>query len=171
MKKRVKAKLLHELNELFWVSLYFLCWFGALMLIKLLLLHEYKLEFYGASIVFVGALVAAKAVILLKRVPLLKNQPAWLDVVLRTLLYLAGVFVLLVLEKGFEARHEYGGFFAALKNTFKDSNDYHIWINTLCVFGTLFFFNFGEVIKLHLGVDSFLKLLRKPLPKKTESHK
>lgn len=159
-----KTKLLHELKEIFWVSMYFLCWFGALMLFKVLLLDEYKIEFYGASIVIVGTLIAAKAVIILRKIPLFKNQPAWVDLFVRTLLYMTGIFILLVLEKGFEARHEYGGFIEAMKNVFKTSDVYHIWIDTLCVFGALILFNFGAIIKLHLGEDGFRKILRSPVP-------
>jgi hypothetical protein len=58
-----KDKLLKELKAILLVSLYFLVWFGTLMIIKVLLLSEYRIEFYGASIVIVGALIAAKAVL------------------------------------------------------------------------------------------------------------
>lgn len=103
-----------ELKFIFWVSLYFLTWFGALMLIKVLLLNEYKIEFYGASMVVVGALIAAKSVLILENVPLrLHNKPVIIDIILRTILYLAGISIILILERTFEARDEYGGFWNA----------------------------------------------------------
>jgi hypothetical protein len=161
----IKTRILKELTEILWVSLYFFCWFGALMLIKVLLLQQYKIEFYGATIVIVGTLVAAKAVVILEKVPLFKNQPAWLEILLRTILYSAGIALLLILEKGLEARHEYGGFLPAVKNLFETANGYQIWLNTICIFGALFFFNLGTVIKLHLGKDGFKRILRSPVPK------
>lgn len=33
-------KIVNELTSLFWISLYFLVWFGALKLLKVFLLHE-----------------------------------------------------------------------------------------------------------------------------------
>ena len=162
----VKQKILHELKEILWISFYFLCWFGTLMLLKVLLLDEYKIEVNGTSMVILGALIAAKSVIILRNIPLLKNKPAWLSILLRTLLYSFGIFVLLLLEKGFEARHEYDGFFPAVKNILKSSDDYHIWIDTICVFCSLLFFNFGTIVKRYLGNNSFLKILGQPVPEK-----
>ena len=163
-----KQKAIEEAKAIFLVSLYFLGWFGSLMVLKVILLHEYKFEFYGASIVIVGSLVAAKAVLILENVPLFKSktQPAIVAILLRTLLYLAGVFVILVLEKSFEARDEYGGFINALKNLASSVDSYHIWVNIICIFGALFFYNLGSVLNDHLGEGGFRKILLSPLPEK-----
>ena len=107
------------LKAIFWTTLYFFIWIGSLVLLKTLLLEEYQIEFYGFSIIVVGALIAAKVVLILENVPLgswAKRQPAIAEVIFRTMLYLAGVFVVMILEKSFEARHEYGGFINAMKS-------------------------------------------------------
>ena len=159
-------KLIKELKSIFWVSLYFLVWFGALMLIKVLLLAEYKIEFHGVSIVIVGALIAAKAVLILEHVPLgLKNKPVILQVLLRTFLYLVGVAVILILEKSIETSHEYGGFFNALKNLPEREDVYHIWVTIICVFGAMFFYNLGSVINDHIGKGGLWKILMSPVQK------
>ena len=164
----IGAKLLKELKSLSLTALYFLAWFGALMVLKVLMLHEYKLEFYGMTMVIVGALVAAKAVLILENVPLSgkKPSPAIVEILLRTILYMAGVFVILVLEKSIEARHEYGGFFPALKGLAGSADRYHIWVNIICMFGAIFFFNLGSVTKAYLGETSIWKMLRAPVPEK-----
>jgi hypothetical protein len=147
-----KDKLLKELKAILLVSLYFLVWFGTLMILKVLLLSEYSIEFYGASKVIVGALIVAKAVLILEHVPLgLNNKPAIVDILLRTFLYLAGVAVILILEHALEARHEYGGFLNALKNVTKSADIYHVLVTLICVFGALFFYNLGSVISGRLG--------------------
>jgi len=159
-------KLIKELKSIFWVSLYFLVWFGALMLIKVLLLAEYKIEFHGVSIVIVGALIAAKAVLILEHVPLgLHNKPAIVHVLLRTLLYLFGVAVILILEQAIETSHEQGGFFNALKNLAKSENSYHILVTIICVFGALFFYNLGSVISERIGKARLWEILISPLQK------
>lgn len=57
------------------------------------------------------------------------------------------------------------------KALWSSSNQYHIWVNLICVFGALFFFNLGSVLKKHLGEIGLLKVLLDPLPptKKHES--
>lgn len=161
-----KDRLLEELKAILLVSIYFLVWFGTLMILKVLLLSEYSIEFYGASKVIVGALIAAKAVLILEHVPLgLKNKPAIVAILLRTFFYLAGVAVILILEHALEARHEYGGFLNALKNVTKSADIYHVLVTLICVFGALFFYNLGSVIKGRLGKGGFWEMLISPVQK------
>jgi len=161
-----KDKLFKELKAILLVSLYFLVWFGTLMIIKVLLLDEYKIEFYGASVVIVGSLIAAKAVLILEYVPLgFNKRPAILHILLRTFLYLAGVAVILILEHAIEARHEYGGFLNALKNLTKSANLYHIVVTVICVFGALFFYNLGSVVSSRLGKGKLWEMMISPIQK------
>lgn len=161
-----KDKILKELKAILLVTLYFLVWFGTLMVIKVLLLQEYKIEFNGLSIVIVGALIAAKSVLILEHVPLgVNNKPAIVDILLRTFLYLAGVAVILILEHALESRHEYGGFLNALKNLTKSADIYHVLVNVICVFWALFFYNLGSVIKGRLGKGGLLKMMISPIQK------
>ncbi len=155
-----------EIKSIFLVTLYFLAWFGALTGLKILLLHEYHLNGLNTSMVLLGALITAKAVVILEHVPLFesKKMPAIVSILLRTLLYLAGVIIILVLERAFEARHEYGSFLNALSNLGHQADHYRIIVNTICVFGALFFYNMGTVINLHLGEKGIWKVLRAPIP-------
>lgn len=160
-------KLKKELKSILLVSLYFLVWFGALMVIKVLLLAEYKIEFQGVSIVIVGALIAAKAVLILEHVPLgLKNKPAILHVFLRTLLYMIGVAVILILEKAIENSHEYGGFINALKKLGEKKDLDHILVTVICVFGAMFFYNLGTLISDRIGKAGLWEILISPIQKK-----
>ena len=98
-------KLKRELEELSLAGLYFFLWIGLLVAIKKLVLAEYQIEFVGLSAALIGALVLAKVVLILEHVPLgplTRSRPAWVEVLLRTVLYSAGVVVVMLLEKGFE---------------------------------------------------------------------
>ena len=136
------------------------------MLIKVLLLEEYKIHFYNISAVIIGAFVVVKSVFIMEAIFVSKgnNQPAWAVVLKRTLLFLLGVFIILVLEKSIEARHEYGGVFEAFKSLFQKANMYHVWVNILCVFGALLTYNFGSVLRLNLGKDGVKNILSSPYP-------
>jgi len=162
-------KILTELKLIFWTALYFLIWFGALMLIKVLLLNEYKLGAYDASMALVGALVVAKTVLIMEGIPIRgkNNRAAWLIILKRTLMFMAGVFVILVLEKSIEGRHEYGGFLNALKSLPENADRFHILVNIVCIFGSILFFNLWWVLKKYLCKRGFLKILLDPVPEKT----
>ncbi|MEN8132449.1 MAG: hypothetical protein ABFS45_20170 [Pseudomonadota bacterium] len=159
-----------EFLELTYVTSYFVCWLGVLILLKHLILAEYKIEFYGMPLAVLGALILAKVVLVLKHVSLgawIHAQPAWVDVVLRTALYTFGVFVALLIEKTFEARHEYDGFIPALNALFQQADMNHIWINTICLSGALLSYNMLAVVSRCLGKGALLRMFLMPLPKKT----
>lgn len=104
----VRQRLARELKALTLAGLYFATWIGTLLLLKELVLAEYSIAFHHLSLALMGALILAKVVLLLEPVSLgdwLRARPAWMDVLVRTLLYSAGVLLVLVLEKSLEGRH------------------------------------------------------------------
>ena len=167
-------KLAKELRELTVASLYFGVWIGVFILLKKLILSEYQIEFTGLSVVLVGTLVLAKVVLILEHVPLgalTRNRPAFVDVLLRTALYTLGVFAVLLLEKGFEGRHEHGGFGPALASVFQQADVYHVWANTICVVGALLVYNVLSVVRRKLGKGGLTRLFMSPLPEESETDK
>jgi len=148
-------------------ALYFGCWIGALLLLKSLILAEYQIASHGWSAVLVGALVLSKVVLVLEHVSLgawMRDRPAWVHVALRTVLYTLGVAIVLVLEKGFEARHEHGGFGPALRQLFQQEDVHHVWANTLCLSGALLGYNALSVVRQHLGERGLRRIFTLPLP-------
>ncbi len=163
-------KLKAELRSLAVAMAYFAVWIGGLLLLKTLVLAEYHIEFRQWSAILVGALVLGKVVLILEHVPLgkwVERQPAWVDVALRTVLYSAGVFVVLVLERGFEGRHEYGGFGPAVRAVFQGADAPHIWANTIVLSGALLGYNALSVVRAHLGAGGLLNMFLTPLPAST----
>jgi hypothetical protein len=167
----LKQRLLHELRAVTTAALYFGCWIAALILLKELVLAEYQIAFHRLSMALVGALILSKVVLVLEHVSFgewLRARPAWVDVILRTALYAAGVVGVLVLEKGFEGRHEHGGFGGAVKAAFEASNALHIWANAICISGALLGYNALTVVRRHVGDGALLKMFLAPLPPKAE---
>ncbi len=160
-------KLKHEVNAMVVLMAYFGLWLGALVLVKYLVLAEYRIAFTGFSVALVGALILSKVVLVLEHVPLgkwLRARPAWMDVVLRTALYAFGVFIVVVLEKAFEGRHEYGGIGASLTALFAQADMLHVWLNTMCLSAALFSYNVLSVIRKRLGEGALLRMFLEPLP-------
>jgi hypothetical protein len=165
-----KQKLKDEMKAVGIAALYFGCWIGMLLLLKSLILAEYKIAFHGWSVVVVGVLVLSKVVLVLEHVSLgawVRARPAWVDVVLRTVMYTLGVAIVLILEKGFEGQHEYGGFGAAVRQLFQQEDVYHLWANTLCLSGALLGYNVLAVVRRHIGNRGLIRLFLSPLPAET----
>ncbi len=161
----LQQKLKHELKAIVMVTLFFAVWIGILMLLKILLLEDYQIRVGGFSMVLIGALVLAKVVLILEHVPLgawLRNQPVLVDVILRTILYAFGTFVVMLLEKAFESRHEQGGFGPALMNVFQHRDMPHVWANAICVTGALLFYNLLAVLNRHLGTAGLARVFLSP---------
>jgi hypothetical protein len=168
----VKQKLANEIKAIVLTTLYFAVWFGMLVVLKELILADYDIAFRGFSAALIGALVVAKVVLVMEHVTLgqwVHKHPALVDVILRTLLYTVGVFVALLLEKAFEARHEYGGFVAALKNILRHRDMPHVWANSICVGVALLGFNILAVVRRHLGEGGLVRLFMDPPARKHEA--
>jgi hypothetical protein len=162
----------HELKALAVAGLYFTLWLGALVVLKKLILSEYRIEFQGLSVALMGALVLSKVVLILEKVSFgswVRRRGAWVDVALRTLLYVSGTAVVLMIEKAFEGRHEYGGFVSSLKTLFDHADINHVWLNVLCLGGALLGYNVLWVVRRHLGEGGLLRLLLAPLPEEPAS--
>ena len=164
-----RQKLRHEIRLVVATTLYFAAWFGALMVMKTLVLAEYRIGFHGVPMMLVGSLVVAKVVLVLEHMPLggwVRKQPAVVDVVLRTTVYALGVVVALLVEKAFEARHEYGGLGASLTQVLQHAEIHHVWANAICVTGALLGFNALAVLRRRIGEGGLSGMFLRPYPDK-----
>jgi hypothetical protein len=163
----IKEKIEEELRAVGIAALYFGSWILALLVIKWLVLAEYRIAFDKWSMALVGALILSKVVLVLEHVSLgawVRRQPAWVDVLLRTVMYILGVALVLLMEKGFEARHEFGGFFQALGQLTRQEDIHHLLATLLCVAGALLGYNVLSVIRRHIGPGGLRRMLLTPLP-------
>jgi hypothetical protein len=75
----IKHKLKDEIKAVGLTTLYFATWIGVLVVLKQLVLEEYRIQFNGLSMALVGALILAKVVLVLEHVPLggwIRTRPA-----------------------------------------------------------------------------------------------
>lgn len=151
-------KFLHWLKEeaksLLSVTLYFAACFMVVMILKQLLLAEYGIAFSGITTAVVVALVTAKVVIVLQKVPLtrwLRGQPAILDVLVRSTFYTLTTVAALLLERAFESRAEHGGFAAAVVNVLEHRDVAQVWATAICVGLAFLAYNAFGVVRRELG--------------------
>jgi hypothetical protein len=160
----IRQKVVGELEEFALAFLYFAICFLVLVLMKKLILAEYEVGFYGLSAALVGALIVAKVVIVLEHAPLggwVQRSPVLVDVILRTVLYSLGVLIAVVLEHGFEQRHEHGGFGNAIGAVIQERSFYRVWATTIGVGGSILAFNCFSALRLRFGSRALLRLFFK----------
>ena len=145
-----------ELRTIVAATLYFAACFALIMVLKQLYLAEYGIEFRGLSTALLAALVTAKVVIVLEKVPIgrwLEGQPAIVDVAVRTLAYSIATMILLLVEKAFDARSEHGGFVPTAAAIFEHPDIPQIWAATICVGLSFLAFNAFDVVKREVGME------------------
>jgi len=163
----ITQRLRREVADLAVLTAFFGSWIGALVCIKTLLLAEYHIQFHGMVAAAIGTVILAKVVLVAEHVSLgawIRTWPAWVDVVLRTALYGLGVVLVLLVEKGFEGRHEYGGLGPALRAVFERTDIHHVWTTSIGVTGALLAYNGLAVIRRNLGRGALLRMFLSPLP-------
>jgi hypothetical protein len=169
-----RQKLVREIRMVFVATLYFAVWFGVLMALKRLYLADYHIKSRGLSLALLGALVVAKVVLLMEHVTLgqwVRNHAVAVDVLLRTLLCGVGVFVVVLLEKGIEGRHEHGGFAASVAWVFQHRDMNHVWADTIAVTSALLGFNALGALRRHLGEGRLHRLFLSPPEVKASENK
>ena len=167
-----RDKLKHEIKSVLLATLYFAACFLTMMVLKTLLLAEYQIEFSGWVEALIVAVVVGKVVLVLEHVSLgswVRKQPAWLDVVLRTLLYMMGVFVVLLCEQAFKEHHGHEDLGATVTRVFQSKDANQVWAKAICVGWALLVFNGFTVIRRRLGSAGLLRLFTSPLPKESNS--
>ena len=156
-----RQRILHEIRIVAIATAYFAACFGFLMLFKKLTLAQYQVEFAALGMALFAALLAGKVVIVLEKVPLggwVRRQPAVIEVMFRTAIYVFAAFVVLVLERGFHARHEAGGWGAGVIQVLETSSNHQIVAAMLCVAVAMLGFNMFVVLHRQYGTWPLLRL-------------
>lgn len=146
--------IVHEVRSILLVTLYFAACFGVVIVLKQLLLAEYGIEFSGLSMALVAALVTAKVVIVLEKIPLtkwLQGQAAMADIIVRSTIYTVATLLLLLLERAIESRAEYDGVREAIVNMYEQRDVHKAAATTICVGLAFLAFNAFRVIHREIG--------------------
>jgi hypothetical protein len=73
-------------------------------------------------------------------------------------MYSLALAFVMILEKGFEARHEFGGFGPAVVHLFQQADVHHVWANSICLSGSLLGYNMLSTIRRNLGEGTLLRI-------------
>jgi len=146
--------LAEEIRTMLAATIYFAACFIVIMFLKQLLLAEYGIEFRGITTAIFVALVTAKVLIVLQKVPLSRwfhSQPPVFELIARTALYTFATMLALLLEKAFEAREESGGFIAAVGEVFEHRDISQVWATIICVGLAFLAYNAFGILHREIG--------------------
>lgn len=124
--------LAHEVRSILTAMLFFLACFAVIVVLKDLMLEQYRVTARTSASILMLSLVTAKVVVLFERVSF-GRQIGLIEVFLRSAAYSLAAFLLLLLEHGLSERKEAGGFFVALADAFHHPDMPIIWATLICV--------------------------------------
>lgn len=128
-----------EGKEFLVLTAFFLSGFLLIFVVFELMLEDYDIQFNACAKAVVSALVLAKVVLVLRDrafMQMFAGSYGIVRVLYKTAVYLAGVFVILALERIVEAYREAGGVLAAVQQVVETRTIHHAMAVTLLV-GTL----------------------------------
>jgi hypothetical protein len=149
-----------ELKKIGSLALFFLIGFGYILLVMKLFLKEYSLDAYILSKAIIGALVAAKAVVIMDATPLLnrfKQSPRYISVLYRTFVYTFAVLIIGFIEHILHAYHKTKAIAPAIASLLESENFYRFLAVTLCIAIVFLIHNIFNEIDNYLGKGSLRK--------------
>ncbi len=144
---------------------YFAFYFTIFIVFKKLILADYHISYYGFGAAMIGALIAAKAVIVVEKSPLskpLRYAAPYLKIIYDTLLFTLLALVFLYLERVVETIHKEGMWRMAFLTAGK-VEDWYKFCATVGWAGLSFLgYSFFAAMNRHMGAGALLKLLFTP---------
>ena len=142
MKSDKLALVKHEIKEVAMVSIYFFFCFVVILVLKKLLLADYKIEVDALSTAAISALIVGKIVIILDKTSAGNRFDAThalgVAALYKTLVYVFATFLVLFLEKLFHAYHENPILLQALNDVWIHRN-LNVMLAKILVIGLSFF--------------------------------
>lgn len=157
------SMLKHEAKEVGLVTLYFFFCFGVILTLKKLMLADYRIEVQALSTAIISALIAAKIVIVLGKTRAGSRfdarLPLGLAALYRTLIYGLATFVVLFLEKLFDAYREIGPFEQAVVALWRHRDFNLILAKVICIGLTFFAYHLYSGLDRRLGEGTLRRLV------------
>jgi len=126
-----------ELKTAGLATLFFLCCFLTVLVLKKLFLAQYDIGFYGLSAAVLGAAVVGKVVVVLDKVRagtrFEVSRPPYVSVLYKTTVYSAVVLLVLTAEKVFHAYRESDTLRIAITEVWHGRDRSHILATVLCI--------------------------------------
>ncbi|MBR8831399.1 MAG: hypothetical protein N5P05_002044 [Chroococcopsis gigantea SAG 12.99] len=152
----------HEIKKLIPLTIFFLVCFGYIALILKLLIEDYNIDINIFMKVFIGAIVAAKTVLILDAILNLdrfQSFPRYVNILYKTAVYTFGALVITFLEGFIEAYRKTKVMSLAVQDFAGTERLSHI-LATILLAGIVFFIhNLWQELDISFGKGSLSKFL------------
>ncbi len=160
--------ILKEGKAILLLTLYFLVCYGIVIISKKLILAHYNISYLGFGAALLGALISAKAVLIIESSPLHRafhtSAPA-LKAVCDCLLYTLLAFILLYLEKVIELERKEGNLRLVFLTVGRDDDLSEFFATVLWVALAFLGYALFSAINRHLGPGELYRLFFTPKAK------
>jgi len=152
---KLGALVAREVREALPAMLLFLFLFHMVALTKAVALGDYSLTALRATTATVGALIVAKAILLVEALPISRRFASTLAVrvLWKTLLFGAVVLLFRFVEETIELASKHGGFAAATKVMFHEISWPLFWVLALWVLGGLLLYSLASELVRAIGPE------------------
>jgi hypothetical protein len=141
--------------------LYFLFYYGIFIILKKLILAHYHISFFGFSGAVLGALISAKAVMIVESTALskvLRSAAPFLKVIFDCFLYTTLALILLYLEKVVELAHKEGNIRLAFLTVGRDDDLAQFFAMVIWAGLSFLGYTVFSAISRHLGHGELIRL-------------
>jgi len=153
--RKLGAFVVREVREVLPATILFLCLFHMIALTKAVALGDYRSSALRATTATVGALIVAKAILVVEALPITRLFPSHraLHILCKTLLFGAMALLFRFVEELIELASKHGGVAAATKVIFHEISWPLFWVLTLWVFGGLLIYALASELVRAVGPE------------------
>ena len=140
-----------EIREALPAAIFFLWLFHMIALTKAVSIGDYSLTALRATVATVGALIVAKAILVVEALPISRvfSRKLWLHIFWKTLLFNAVVLIFRFIEEMIPLLRKHEGFFAAVSRLLDETVWPQFWVLQLWILCALFLYCVvSEVVRM-----------------------
>lgn len=154
----------NEFREALPAMLFFLIAFHMIVVTKTVILEDYEISAASASIATVAALIVAKAILIVEKLPiarLFSNRMLY-NIIWKTLLFGAVAMLFRFVEELIPLIAKHEGFAMAMRHLFGEVHWSHFWVIQMWLFGLLFLYCLASELVRTIGAARVRALLLGP---------
>jgi hypothetical protein len=153
--KRIGATMLREIREAVPATIFFLWLFHMIALTKAVTLGDYSITALRATVATVGALIVAKAILIVEALPISRifSRQLWFHVLWKTLLFNVVVLIFRFIEEIIHLTRKHGDLSTAVAQLFREIAwpqfaVFQLWL----FFGLFLYCVIAEIVRV-VGVE------------------
>ena len=151
----------NEIREALPAMLFFLIAFHMIAVTKTVILEDYEISGASASIATVAALIVAKAILIVEKLPIAKffSHRMLYNSIWKTLLFGAVAILFRVVEESIHLIAKHESLAMAMRHMFGEVHWSHFWIIQMWLFGLLFLYCLAAELVRTIGAAKVRALL------------